>query len=168
MTDYSLSPLSDGHDISAFACGEESLDRWLSREALAAQKSWVSRTHVWTEAKAPEVLAYFTILPTTVEPAGLSLRNRAGQVGAVPGYLLAKLALHARLRGGTPKLGPELLIDALETIGTAADAAGGRLIVVDALNDKAHAFYRRADFIPIPGTHRLVMRMATARSAFQT
>jgi len=167
VTDYVLSPLSDGHDISAFACGEESLDRWLSNEAHAAQRSWVSRTHVWTELGAHEVLAYFTILPTTVESVGLSKRYLGGLRGAVPGYLLAKLALHERLRGATPKLGPSLLVDALEMIGTAADAAGGRLIVVDTLNERAHAFYLQADFQPIAATQRLVMRMATARGALQ-
>lgn len=167
MTDYALSALSNEHDISAFACGEESLDRWLSNEALAAQRSWASRTHVWTDSGAPEVLAYFTILPTTVVPAGLSKRQIGGGRGSIPGYLLAKLALHERLRGRTPRLGPGLLADALEMIGTAADAAGGRLIVVDTLNDRAHAFYRRADFKPIPDTRRLVMRMSTARAALQ-
>jgi hypothetical protein len=167
VTEYTLSPLGDEHDISTFACGEESLDRWLSNEALAAQRSWVSRTHVWTEFGASEVLAYFTILPTMVEPDGLSKRHLGGRHGAVPGYLLAKLALHERLRGATPKLGPTLLVDALEMIGTAADAAGGRLIVVDTLNARAHAFYLRADFQPIPETQRLVMRMSTAREALQ-
>jgi hypothetical protein len=166
VTDYVLSALSDEHDISAFACGEESLNRWLSNEARAAQRSWLSRTHVWTELGASEVLAYFTILPTTIKPEGLSNKLHAGQ-GALPGYLLAKLALHERLRGATPKLGPRLLVAALEMIGTAADAAGGRLIVVDALNERAHAFYRRADFRPIPATQRLVMRMSTARAALQ-
>lgn len=156
--------LSEDHEIADFTCGEESLDRWLKREARAAHSSGASRTHVWTASGSPAVKAYYTITPTSVEPEGLSTRNRGGLSGTVPGYLLAKLALCTDLRGQDPRLGPDLLLDALETVVTAANAAGGRLIVVDTMNDRAHEFYRRADFQPIPSSDRLVMRVSTARA----
>jgi hypothetical protein len=61
-------------------------------------------------------------------------------------------------------LGSELLVDVLERIVAAARAGGGRLIVVDAIDDEAHAFYRRHDFVPITGSMRLYLKVATAEA----
>lgn len=158
--------LTEQHDFSGFSCGVASLDSWLRNEAKAAHKSGASRTHVWTEPGGnTAVRAYYTITPTTVVPEGLSGRQRGGLSGDVPGYLLAKLALAEELRGRDPRLGPDLLVDALHTILDAADAAGGRLIVVDTVSEKAHRFYQSANFQPIRDSSRLVMRVATARAA---
>ena len=162
---WAASCLDDRHDFSAFECGVESLDRWLRNEARPGHRSGASRTHVWTEPGDARVKGYYTITPTAVRPEGLSRRNLGGLSGDVPGYLLAKLALSQELRGRQPRLGPDLLLDALETIVNAADAAGGRLIVVDTLDAQAHAFYERADFQSITGSDRLVMRVSTARDA---
>jgi nucleotide-binding universal stress UspA family protein len=62
-------------------------------------------------------------------------------------------------------LGSELLVDALERIVDAAHVGGGRLIVVDAIDDEAHAYYRRHDFVPVADTMRLYLKIATARAA---
>lgn len=157
--------MQEEHVVARFECGEESLDRWLQKEAHSAQRSGASRTHVWTAAEDPAVKAYFTITPTMVRPEGLTKRQIGGMSGDVPGYLLGKLALAVELRNQEPRFGPDLLLDALHTILDAADAAGGRLIVVDTMNERAHRFYREADFEPIPQSNRLVMRVATARAA---
>ena len=42
---------------------------------------------------------------------------------------------------------------------------GVPLIVTDAINETAHAFYRHHDFIPVPGTHRLYLKISTAQAA---
>jgi len=49
---------------------------------------------------------------------------------------------------------------------TAADTASGRLIVVDAVDDTAAAFYRHHDFQPVrDNPHRLVIKVSTVRKA---
>lgn len=81
-----------------------------------------------------------------------------------PAYLLARLALDGSLCG--QGLGGQLLRDALEVIVAAANHAAGRLIVVDAIDDAAAAFYRHYGFQPVTGDpRRLVMKVATARNA---
>ena len=55
-----------------------------------------------------------------------------------------------------------MLLDALERIVDAADRAGGRVIVVDAIDDTAHRFYSHHDFRAIRHSNRLVMKLATA------
>lgn len=112
---------------------------------------------------APRVRAYYSIAPTQVAAEELPSRSLAGGYTVVPGYLLARLALDRALQG--QGLGSELLIDALIRITDAASQAGGRLIVVDAIDDDAHGFYRHHDFQPVEGSRRLVMKVATARAA---
>jgi predicted N-acetyltransferase YhbS len=86
----------------------------------------------------------------------------AGGYSAIPGYLLARLALATPLHG--QGLGGELLVDALGRIVEAARISAGRLIVVDALDDDAHAFYGRYHFIPVDGSNRLYLKVATAEA----
>ncbi|MGI8729989.1 MAG: hypothetical protein ACR2LK_08380 [Solirubrobacteraceae bacterium] len=63
-------------------------------------------------------------------------------------------------------MGHELLLHALRTISAAARHAGGRIIVVDAIDEAAAAFYRAHDFRPIPGDPlRLVIKLSTAARA---
>jgi hypothetical protein len=63
-------------------------------------------------------------------------------------------------------LGAELLVNALTTILTATRSAGGRLIVVDAIDEHAAGFYRAHDFQPSPTDPlRLVMKLSTAARA---
>jgi ribosomal protein S18 acetylase RimI-like enzyme len=84
-----------------------------------------------------------------------------GGYSTVPGYLIGRLALHRELQGRG--LGTQLLLDALEVIAAAAEHGAGRVIVVDAIDEHAAAFYERHDFMRVRGGMRLVMKVATAR-----
>jgi len=53
----------------------------------------------------------------------------------------------------------------LGRIVEAAAVGGGRLIVVDAMDDPAHEFHRHHDFIPVAGAPHLHMKISTARAA---
>jgi len=108
-------------------------------------------------------MAYYSIAPTRVTREELS-RSLAGGESAVPAYLLARLALDSSLHGHG--LGGELLFDALDALVDAADRAGGRLIVVDAIDERAASFYQRYGFTPVKGNpHRLVIKVETVRRA---
>lgn len=167
MTEYRLTALCERHDVSSFHCGEPSIDRYLVNEAMAAQAAGTARTHVWVPSQdgaGDEVAAYFTLAPTMIQPNDLPLAARLSDRRPIPGYLLAKLGLTESLRGR--HLGADLLLDAIGMAVRAADAAGGRVLVVDSLeNNKVHAFYRAADFIEIASSYRLWMKISTARAA---
>lgn len=165
MTLYSTG-LAAEHDLSHFDCGKEVLNKWLRSKALAADKGMTSRTYVWVYGEDPAVKAYYSIAPTSVERAvdGISSGLAAG-LRTVPAFLLAKFALDKSLHG--QGLGKELLVDAIAKISGAAQASGGRLIVVDAIDEFAFEFYRKHGFIPVEKTvNRLVMKMSTALAAF--
>ena len=160
MTDFQSDVHGDSHRVEGFGCGKEPLDSWLHGHARRAQSAGTARTYVWTRPGSPDVLAYFAIAPTQVVRADPPRATLAGGHPVVPSYLLARPALATSLHG--QGLGGELLLDPLSRIAEAARISGGRLIVVDALDDHAHAFYRRYDFIPVEGSSRLYMKVATA------
>ncbi|MQY24621.1 N-acetyltransferase [Nocardia aurantia] len=159
--------LTGEHDVSQFDCGNEVLNKWLQIKALSADKGMTSRTYVWLFDDDPTaVKAYYAIAPTSVNRAedGLS-SGAAGGMQSVPAFLLAKFALDSSIQGRG--YGTDLLIDAVSKIIGAAQVSGGRLIVVDAIDEAAFNFYKKYSFIPVQKTPgRLVMKMTTALGAF--
>jgi len=149
--------LSDHHDLEMFESDRPELDRWLKQEARRADETGTARVTVWTDAESGVVVGYFAIAPTNVAADGLSRKARAGFSGPIPGYLIAKLALGRHLIGSG--LGGQLLLDALETVAAAANLAGGRLVVVDAIDERAHGFYSHFGFTAIEGSMRLFARI---------
>ncbi len=162
MSDYLSALLGPDHEVGAFRCGKPSLDDWLRGQARRAQDAGTARTYVWTTLDSADVVAYYSIAPTQVTKVEVP-RSLTGGYSTIPGYLLARLALDGDLHG--QGLGAELLVDALARIVEAARTGGGRLIVVDAIDEQAKAFYRRHDFIPVDATMRLYLKVATARTA---
>lgn len=150
------------HDVDAFDCGVPSLSDWLRRTALTAQAKGVTVTDVW--ADAGRVVAYYSVSPTAVVSDGLP-RGASTGLDVTPGYLLGRLALDRPLHG--QGLGERLLVHALERIVRAADEGGGRLMVVDAIDDVAAGFYEHFGFRSVPGTLRLFMKVPTIRDAHQ-
>lgn len=159
---YSVEPLCDGHDLSSFHCGRPELDEWLTLHARNAAGQG-TRTYVLLDGDRT-LAAYFAIAPHLVEREELPRRIGRGSPNKIPAVLLAKLALHERCHG--QGLGAELLIWALTTIVGAARAAGGKLIIVDAIDAAPVGFYRHHDFQVVSGNpHRLVIKISTAARA---
>ena len=162
---YHSTSLTNDHDTEKFDCGVDSLNTWLRNDAMRAQRADTARTYVWTEGpEAHDVLAYFSFAPTSVAREQLTSGQAGGQSGHIPAYLLARLALGLNLHG--QGLGTQLLVDAIGRLVGASQVYAGRLIVVDAIDDDAVAFYVKHDFRPVKATPRqLVLKMATARKA---
>lgn len=160
---YRVEPLDDRHDLDNFACGRRELDEWLTRHARSATRQG-TRTYLLIEETSGAVAGYFAITPHLIEREQAPRRVGRGAPQRIPALLLAKLALDQRLQG--QGLGAELLVHALTTIVTAARLAGGRIVVVDAIDDAAAAFYRAHDFHPTPtDPHRLVLKLSTVARA---
>jgi GNAT superfamily N-acetyltransferase len=160
---YRIESLADGHDLDAFACGHRTLDIWLKQHARRATRQG-TRTYLLIEEATGAVAGYFALAPHLIERDAAPRRMGRGAPQRIPAILLAKLALHERLHG--QGLGVELLVHALTTILAAARSAGGRIVVVDAIDESAASFYRAHDFEPSPtDPHRLVMKLSTAARA---
>ncbi|WP_433054948.1 hypothetical protein [Dactylosporangium sp. CS-033363] len=166
MIMFVSSRLKDHHQLATFDCGEPSLNLWLTDHARRAQLAGTSRTYVWTHEDSDDVIAYYSIAPTQVERTDLT-GSRAGGFSVVPAYILTRFALDRSIQG--QHLSDDLLLDAVEVIVKAARTAGGRLIVVDAINSRVAEWYHRGGFHPIKGDPlRLVMKVETAKQALST
>ncbi|WP_078292492.1 GNAT family N-acetyltransferase [Mycobacterium sp. D16R24] len=157
--------LADAHTLEEFDCGKASLNTWLLAHARRADSSGVAHVYVWTPLGEQKVNAYFAICPTEVvrNDDGVS-GSMAGGYTRIPGYLIARLAIDAPLRG--QGYGEQLLLDALGKAVAASEIGGGRLIVVDAVDDEAQSFYEHYDFVPVRNRERrLVMKVSTAAKA---
>ena len=149
-TEYTLTLLTPAHDLTRFTCGNDALDAWLLNQALRAQNQDTARTYVWLDDNV--VAAYYSVCPTSVRSDELP-RTVQGGNSVIPAYLLARLALDVKLQGR--HLAKYLMADALETMDAAAANYGGRLIVVDAIDDALMPFYEKWGFCRIVGTNRL-------------
>jgi GNAT superfamily N-acetyltransferase len=166
VTDWASSALTPLHDLTDFDCGVPELNGWLRGHAVNAIARGTARTYVWTPLGNDRVVAYYSVVPHLVARTVLTTSLAGGLGTTVPGYLLAKLALDQTLHGRG--LGAELLRDAMKTVVIAADVVSGRLLMVDAIDDQAAAFYRKHEFKPVAGNPlRLVVKIASLRKALE-
>ena len=139
--------LDAGHNLGAFDSGNDQLDCWLRRHAVAGQHMDSARTFVVTGGT--ELIGYFSLTMGSVRradaPAKLVQGLPAYPVGMV---LLARLAVDRREQ--SQGIGAAVLAEALRKAVTAGEAAAARLLVVDAIDDTAAAIYRHHGFIPAP------------------
>jgi GNAT superfamily N-acetyltransferase len=160
-----LERLDEAHELDDFDSGNDELDGWLRRHALAAQQMDSARTLVLT--RAGRVLGYFSLTMGSVlredAPARLVRGLPAYPVGMV---LVARLAVERREQG--QGLGSLLLAEALRKAVAAGEAAAARLVVVDAIDDAAVGFYQRHGFIAVPEhPRRLYRRMKDIRASLE-
>jgi ribosomal protein S18 acetylase RimI-like enzyme len=151
--------LTDNHDLTVFDCQNGELNDWLRDSALHARDMGTARTYVWVQESSQIVAAYYSVAPHLVVRETLSKSVGSGSPDQIPAVILARLAIHHTLKG--QRLGSQLLLDALELIVAHAREVGGRLVVVDAIDQNAIDFYRHHGFQSIPGNDkRLVQKLS--------
>ncbi len=156
---YRVESLADHHVLDRFECGKAPLDDWLKQHARNATGQG-TRTYVLADPTTYSVIGYCAIAPHLVEREALPGRIGRGAPHQIPAILLAKFALDRHLQG--TGVGAEFLVRALELIVESAKKAGGKLVVVDAIDDKAAGFYRHHHFEHLPNNPtRLVMKLST-------
>ena len=150
------------HRLAGFSSGNDELDEWLLRHAANATGHG-TRTYVVVDDRA-RVVGYFAVAPHLLRREDAPKAIARGASKEIPAVLLAKLALDRSLQG--QGLGSELLVFALRVILDASRRAGGRVVVVDAIDDEAKKFYAHHDFQQLPNLdRRLVMKLSTAANA---
>lgn len=163
MSRLQLVLLAEDHDVAGFECGNQQLDSWLARHAVASQRADLARTYLAVQEGA--VLGYVSLTTGSIRREEAPRRHARGMPRhPIPTILIARLAVDRRhQRQG---LGSRLLAEALRRAAAASDAAAARLVVVDAIDEHAAAFYRRWGFIDVPENPlRLFRRMSDVRRA---
>lgn len=153
------------HEVADFACGEESLDRWLHRYAGQGERRDATRTFVAVDGRGA-VSGYYTLVAGQIEhpEATEAVRKGLSRRFPIPAAILARLAVDtSSQRQG---LGSRLLKDALERICGAAQEVAIRAVVVHAIDDAAAGFYERFGFRGLSTAPRtLMVTLAELRQA---
>lgn len=158
-----LEPL-DGkrHDRARFVCGVESLDVYLETQASQDVRRKANAVFVLVAVAEPRtVLGYFTLCAYGLAPGAVpeEARKHLPRYPLVSATLLGRLAVAETHHG--QGLGGVLLARALRKAYESADVVGSSMVIVDALDEKAAAFYAAHGFIHLPESMRLVLPMQT-------
>lgn len=151
------------HDRKGFDCGSEDLNQFLRKSARQATDKGYSRTDVLVEEDGTEVHGYITTATASVAFDEVPPDAQKGLPRhPVPAVLVARLAISLSQQG--KGLGGRLIVEAFRKAVAVSDSIGAALIVVDAKDDNAVAFYKRYGFVQcLTDTKRLVYPIRQAR-----
>ena len=158
---FRVEPLNERRDRAAFACGEEALDRYLRTQATQDIRRRVATCFVAIEVATGKLAAYYTIASASIPTPQLppEIVKRLPRYPTLPAVRIGRLAVDLKFRGHG--LGAAMLADAARRTLQAPPAVF--VLLVDAKNDDAVAFYRRYGFRPFASQPRtLFLPMATA------
>jgi GNAT superfamily N-acetyltransferase len=143
--EFRVERLSDGHDRSAFSCGNAALDRYLREQAGQDQRRHLSTTFVHLDVANGALAGFFSLAANAVAPSSLpeQIAKRLPR-RPLPVTRIGRLAVDLGYRDR--KLGSRLLADALIRAAVASRDVGSMAVIVDAIDETARAFYERHGF----------------------
>ena len=158
--------LGEGHDIAYFDSGVPAVDSWLRNIARLNEARGGARTYVVCDGD--RVVGFYSLAASAIERRRLPSRVGRNMPEPVPVILLGQLAVDVRYR--RQGLGSDLLVDAARRSLAATDIVGARSMVVQALDDRAKAFYGLFGFRPFSEREplMLVLRMSELRALLES
>jgi GNAT superfamily N-acetyltransferase len=160
--DLRIEALAPHHDRDGFSCGVDSLDRYLRTQAGQDVRRKANAVFVLIESNKPNiVLGYYTLCATAL-PQGdvpVAARKHIPRYPLVSSTLVGRLAVSETRQG--EGLGAVLLADAVRRAYASAAMVGSSMLIVDAINERAAAFYESNGFVRLPDSLRLVLPMRT-------
>lgn len=163
MSDITITHISSELDVSAFECGEPTLDSWLKNRALRNEPLGASRTYVALHEKT--VVGYHALAAASLRHDQVPSRFKRNKPDPIPVLLLARLAVDRRYQGRG--LAHFLFQDVVRRSLQVADIAGIVAIMVHAVSPAAWSFYLKLGFtesLKTPMTMFLLLK--DARQAF--
>lgn len=158
--DLLIEALAARHDRAGFSSGVDSLDRYFKTQAGQDVRRKANGVFVLIEPARPDMaLGYYTLCATSLPQGAVpaAARKHIPRYPQVSAILIGRLAV-AQARQGQ-RLGAMLLADALHRAWAGAATIGASMLVVDAIDDRAAAFYQSHGFIRLPDSLRLVLPM---------
>jgi len=158
--DLRIEALASHHDSAGFACGVDSLDRYLRTQASQDVRRKANGVFILVEPAKPDVVrGYYTLCATSLAQGDVpaAARKHIPRYPLVSATLVGRLAVSEARQG--ERLGAMLLADAVRRAYASAATVGSSMLVVDAINDRAAAFYEGNGFVRLPESLRLVLSM---------
>jgi GNAT superfamily N-acetyltransferase len=138
--------LAEHYQLDEFNSGEATLDEWLKKRARANLVSGASRVFVSVEEN--RVVGYYSLSPSSIVADIVPGRFRRNMPDPIPVVLLGRMAIDKNWQG--QGIGRSLFRDAAMRVSRAAEAIGGRGIIVHAISDAARKFYLALGFTECP------------------
>ena len=142
-------PIRKTHYREAFDCGEEALNDFLRLHARKSHDLGVAKTFLAIDdTDGATILGFYSLSPASVEYARIPEMLKRGLARHdVPGFRLARLAVHRGLHG--QGLGGQLLLAAGKRCLLAASEVGGVVMVIDAKNGRVAGWYASYGAVPL-------------------
>ncbi len=142
------------HDRTAFTCGVAAMDRWF-KESISDQIKR-NRLRVWCAVSDDDdLIGFYGLSAHSVVPQSASALAARRERHPIPAIYLAALATHIAHQG--QGLGGALLADALTRSYSVSNDIGAAAVILDVLEDEAHAkrrfFYERIGFMTLDPDH---------------
>jgi GNAT superfamily N-acetyltransferase len=160
--EFRVEPLERHHERTAFACGNDSLDRYLKTQATLDVRRKANAVFVMTTPDAPaSIVGYFTLCAFSLDQGAVpeEARKHIPRYPLVSATLIGRLAVDRTWQG--KGIGGILLARALRKAYENAAIVGSSMAVVDAIDERAARFYRAHGFIRLVDSMRLILPMAT-------
>lgn len=155
MTLSGVELLKDAHRLDQFRCGKPTLDNWLRSYARPNHARGFTRVLVVHDAD--DVVGYYGLAPTVVEPSIVPRAIRTGRPpDPIPCLLIGQLAVDLRYAGRG--IGSALVKDALRRCIAGADIVAGRAVIVRAIDAEAEMFWQDWGFVPARDNPSILMR----------
>lgn len=156
------------HDRNAFDCGDAELNEFLRRYARQSHDQGAAKTFLAIDgAGGKDILGFYCLAPASLsyERAPQVVRRGLARHD-VPAFRLARLATQLGLQGAG--LGGQLLLAAGRRCLRAAAEVGGVVLLIDAKNERAAAWYAGFGAIPLQDAPQsLVLALATVEAALR-
>ena len=146
------------HEFRCFSCGMEGLGRYLRTQAGQDVRRRSNGVFVLARSKEPTtVLGYYTLCATVLAPGDIpeAARKFVPRYPMVSATLIGRLAVATHCQG--QRLGALLLADASRRAYVSAGTIGSSMLIVDALDERAAAFYAAHGFVRLPDSLRLLL-----------
>ena len=167
--DLKIEAFAPHHDRDGFSCGVDSLDRYLRTQAGQDVRNKANGVFILVEPANPNmVLGYYTLCATALAQGDVPMaaRKHIPRYPLVSATLIGRLAVSEARQG--ERLGAMLLADAVRRAYASAVTVGSSMLVVDAISERAAAFYEGNGFVRLPDSLRLVLPMRTILQLVKT
>lgn len=166
--EYRVEPLGASHDRTTFDSGVLELDNYFHHQAGQDARRKAAAPFGLLD-RQDAIVGYYTLSACGLQLSEFpeAIVRKLPRYPVLPATLLGRLAVSRVHRGKS--LGRVLLLDALSRSWRNTAEVGSVGVVVDALDEKARAFYLHHDFIQLRDCpNRLFRAMAEIEKAFQT
>jgi len=163
--EYRVEPLGAMYERSGFQSGVPELDRYLHHQAGQDARRKATAAFVMVDRQGA-IAGYYTLSFSTIQVVEFpeAIARKLPRYPVLPATLLGRLAISQTHQGKS--LGRFLLTDALYRSWRNASEVGSVAVVVDALNERARAFYLHHEFVPLRDSpDRLFWAMADIEKA---